>query len=407
MNTAEITRLLSFATIMIGASSLQTTAYSQVMPAGSDISRLKINRPAECRPEVSLCGYPGDEVTSPFYYPGCTASSCGTQTWYAKNLPAGSSSPKFNPATTSGTTRTTFTTKLSMTVVPKDYYVSIGANCSGKTICTPGTFTFQVLYFEKQIPEIMRAKNWVKPAALMERWLDATSFKIAEGDYTKKLSSQASIDTTTITMAWLLDTSVDPRQLTKKGYDSLVTPSSSRYFLSTNAKLVLQKRIIALLPANQTSAQFGNFAAKGKALHEQHTQSAVVQSFSTFSNLDQLVAAMGNFQLSAIPKGAAQKTATGDVTVTITDVGIYAIDSYDFNGSQPLGCWKAPNSVSIGLLGCGAAYSASNASFEKYRVGTKKGGDFIIMSDVKKDNLKKAITCRFKLSAPSTPMTCA
>ena len=78
--------------------------------------------------------------------------------------------------------------------------------------------------------------------------------------------------------------------------------------------------------------------------------------------------------------------------VYINEVGVYAMDSYDFNDdpvswrptswvSQPLGYWN-PKTGYVGRRPGKGDY-VSNKTFQEYRGKTGRGGDFMIYSDVK------------------------
>jgi hypothetical protein len=67
--------------------------------------------------------------------------------------------------------------------------------------------------------------------------------------------------------------------------------------------------------------------------------------------------------------------------VTITDVGVYLRDSYDFNGDQHLGFWDdSDNSVST--LNFLSGTRVTNEDFRVWRNANGRGGDFLIYSDV-------------------------
>lgn len=73
---------------------------------------------------------------------------------------------------------------------------------------------------------------------------------------------------------------------------------------------------------------------------------------------------------------------TGGTThrVHITQLGVYIRDSYDFNDDQPLGNW-GPDEVR--MMPSPRLAMVENASFRRWRREYKRGGDFIIFSDVR------------------------
>lgn len=127
---------------------------------------------------------------------------------------------------------------------------------------------------------------------------------------------------------------------------------------------------------------------------------------------DDYFLAVGNFDWRFLPMGSAELLPAQDGTpdrlrVTFTEVGIYAYDTYDFNGNQPLGYWDVDAEVlqltpgpaalwSHGILSApkdvdsDPAYKKNmglvrigNSSFRCYRDKTKMGRDFLLYSDVK------------------------
>ncbi len=67
--------------------------------------------------------------------------------------------------------------------------------------------------------------------------------------------------------------------------------------------------------------------------------------------------------------------------VTISEVGVYIRDSYDFNGSQFLGFWDDKDN-SVSMINPLSGTSVSNDDFHSWRVKTGKGGDFLVFSDL-------------------------
>jgi len=77
--------------------------------------------------------------------------------------------------------------------------------------------------------------------------------------------------------------------------------------------------------------------------------------------------------------------------VTVTEVGVYVRDSFDFNGDQDLGYWDdEDDSVSSWIMFSGV--HVTNADFRKWRANNKKGGDFLVYSDVRRTVLKTPST---------------
>lgn len=71
----------------------------------------------------------------------------------------------------------------------------------------------------------------------------------------------------------------------------------------------------------------------------------------------------------------------GEYEVVVEEVGVCAVDSYDFNGWQYLGHWAPPDDVSFaGVRG----ETLHNEDFRAWRQKYKRGGDFEILTPLKR-----------------------
>jgi hypothetical protein len=110
--------------------------------------------------------------------------------------------------------------------------------------------------------------------------------------------------------------------------------------------------------------------------------------------LDDLYGALGDFNFHFLVNGwverLAEKKGQAHYEVTITKVGVYIKDSYDFNDdpnsllSQPLGFWGC-NPLYIGTRPGLNRYYVNNADFREWRKkdGRGFGGDFMVFSEIK------------------------
>lgn len=359
--------------------------------------------PKECQ-GFSLCGYPGDEVKAKFQYPACSTSDCGLETWMASNLPESVKDYKFNPATTNGSSVTELTTNLSYNKsIPGNYVYKIIADCSGTVTCLSAGFGYKILYFEQAIPEIMHNLGWSVSERFMNRWLSAKAFIISSGTYTEKLKdfeNRGGGSIENISMDWLLNFSSTNSKY-KILLDKLMRGAQLTYIFPTKSYVNLAEKISSLIQG-KSSIDYGDFTKIGSALHDQSIDYVTVSNPSVSNpRLNDLLGSFGNFQLSAIPHVKAVN-ASGIVTFTIDKFGIYAIDSYDFlEKDQILGCWARPNTVFYQFIyRCYEhGYNASNETFRTFQDKTLKGGDFIVMSNVKEETV--TINCSFPLSNTS------
>jgi len=120
-------------------------------------------------------------------------------------------------------------------------------------------------------------------------------------------------------------------------------------------------------------------------------------SSSIFGEVDDMFAALGNFDFrvsvpgSVSPRGSSPTTAPGPAgagrspaasghDVFIERVGIYVMDSYDFNNEQPLGFWNKTGFSRFPTL---THEPITNYDFRNWRSQNAHGGDFIVFSDMK------------------------
>jgi hypothetical protein len=201
----------------------------------------------------------------------------------------------------------------------------------------------------RDIPGIMTANGWTNGAALMNRWFNAPA-AVAPG-------SVQLADTKTITMNWVLGF---PRA--KTVYDDLI-----------NNKLT-DKAAIAVIKKKygKTVGNFGDFTLPVPILQKDNIQHEQVD---IPSKVDDMFCALGHFSIYVMVKGVATNDA-----INITDIGLCVMDSYDFNGFQPLGFWN--NLTNYGGFDPLDGTYVSNASFRAYRKKSGMGGDYLVYSDL-------------------------
>jgi hypothetical protein len=240
-----------------------------------------------------------------------------------------------------------------------DVMASNPAHLTGPYTLTVRNYT----HFITRIPDIMGNLGWDRAQKLQQKWFAAPARTAGPG-------VAVPIDTNTVKMDWVLG-----YDRAKSAYDELLN-----VYANDAAKAVLKRQLESMFArTTATTIAFGNFTKNGSALHQQHVNHREVASGYAYA-LDELTGALGNFSFYVIPKGTATKTSNG-ISVTITEVGVYLRDSFDFNGDQNLGHWKTPDGVRATPW---VGYTAvNNASYRDYRTATGRGGDFTVYSDVK------------------------
>src|SRR5207244_11542544 len=103
-----------------------------------------------------------------------------------------------------------------------------------------------------------------------------------------------------------------------------------------------------------------SFALPVSALHPKYYITYMTVG-SVFDPLDDLFAALGKFTFRVTVGGRVSGK-----NVTITDVGVYLSDSYDFDGFQFLGCWNVcTNAVETGPV-CSGSTAVTNEDFREW-----------------------------------------
>ena len=247
----------------------------------------------------------------------------------------------------------------------------------------------QVLYtgfFLEKIPGIMNnlGNGWDLPAKFLNEWFNIAPMQIksdASGnglDWTLPRRNPVSTD-------WLIDpqNAVNSRIIDK--YNQLIDPT---YFNNQAARQVLKAKLIKKYNAhpNATSWNLSTPWATGQdyqVYHEQQTQKieAQVGGIEAFNPLDAVTGAFGGFWFYLVPIGTAKILDQYNFKVVITALEIHVVDSFDFNGYQPLGYWAEPNYVSMNPFSNGMY--VQNYSFRMYRWYKARGGDYVVFTTPK------------------------
>ena len=214
------------------------------------------------------------------------------------------------------------------------------------------------------IPAIMRSKGWANGARLQDIWFSRPS-AIAP--------AYGAADTATIKMdSWVLK--FDRARIV---YEKLI---ADRFWANPAAQeqltLVLQRKSLL----TRTAMTFGSLTDTADAQDADAINYRVV-GFS-LGDLDDMSAALGNFVFKVVAYGEVRPGSSGDYQVTISQVGVYVRDSFDFNGDQFLGFWDDSDNA-VSMFNPLSGSSVSNATYRDYRAGTGRGGDFLVFSDVK------------------------
>jgi hypothetical protein len=248
------------------------------------------------------------------------------------------------------------------------------------------------------IPRIMRAQGWTRGEALLSKWFSRAATRCPH--YT-------AADTTTITMDWVLSYP-GPQAL----YNEIL---SERIWASDKGRPVLAQRLRAwgkLTGFAQTfdqttkppsvlegeyvqyrpygggysgySGLYGSSGYSSSAYRPSGASGAAGNLYSGIvaSGLNDLIAALGAFTFRVVVAGSVTPTLPGGYEVTVTKVGVFVRDSFDFEGFQFLGYWDDSNNT-VSAANPFAGTAVFNSSFREYRDTNRMGGDFMVFSDLK------------------------
>lgn len=232
-------------------------------------------------------------------------------------------------------------------------------------------------FFVEKIPAIASAiaPNWQPAAALMQHWFG--------GDLRAKNQNVTSFDFDLPTMrlsgldySWVRNTTNSTRQAVHDAHNEILST-----FLNQAARQVLKTKLETKFAANPgamtlpLSFQWVN----GNSInyHKQQIQRKLGQGPYT-TTFDATTATLGSFYIYAVPFGTATKTASSFM-INVNSVSLHVLDSFDFNGFQPLGCWAEPAGVSWYAAPWSSFDCIFNSDFRYYRRMKARGGDFNIM----------------------------
>jgi hypothetical protein len=226
-----------------------------------------------------------------------------------------------------------------------------------------------------KIPQVMRSNQWMIGAQLLEKWFNDP----ANADPFTGIH-----DTTTVTMdKWLL---TFPR--VQQIYEEML---SQRIWMTDKAKAVIVAMLTQQGKLGLREETFGDFTKPLPLLDKGYIQYQKVGD-TLWDPVDDLFAALGRFTLRMVIKGIVKPFRSRHI-ITIQELGIYARDSYDFNGCQHLGYWNVEQNYGGKNLFRG--YPVMNFDFREWRANCGQGGDYLVFSDLKIIPLNKSETSEF------------
>ena len=227
---------------------------------------------------------------------------------------------------------------------------------------------------------VMRHFGWFNAARLQEKWLLGPP-RVVGKDFQIKTHQdvlKAPKDTTTIKMdRWVL---TFPKAKAK--YDELVVQKACMN-KPARIKITDMLRRQGKLRGKQRKS-FGNLGAPVPNQDKNYVQQRSVSIlFSEMRKPNDMAAALGRFNLRCVVAGeVVPHPRKPEHMVVIKKLGVYVRDSFDFNGFQPLGDWRANPPYASGIPASGTV-SLYNSTYREWRIANNEGSDFLVFSNLK------------------------
>jgi hypothetical protein len=222
----------------------------------------------------------------------------------------------------------------------------------------------------------MRAQGWHVGAKLMDNWFERPASR----------NAAAAQDYTAVTMDFILGFEEG-----RRAYDDLTTRSyRSAPTLDRLCRQLKNRNLLSNAPT-----VFDDFSMRPHEIKAAGYQIDKVEVGGFLAGLNDLGAALGEFELFLVVAGDVEPLDNGVYRVTIRRTGVFAEDSYDFEGMGPFGfkyfpfgSWNAETNE----VNSGVDCIAFDAKFNAWReatiaAGEGKGGDIMIYTEIRAGTL--------------------
>jgi len=172
------------------------------------------------------------------------------------------------------------------------------------------------------------------------------------------------------------------KKMVGKGYANIPsTVGQKTNFGTFNVEPILEEL------RNHKEVEGGKAKEKFPTFDYFHFQDQVYEE-STFSDLDDFYGSIANCNFRFVAKGYLEKQKDNSILATITQIGIYLRDGFDYVGNQQLGYWslkekKVSRNPFSNPFTKDTYRLIDNKSYRDYRKDSGMGGDFYRYSDIK------------------------
>lgn len=247
-----------------------------------------------------------------------------------------------------------------------------------------------------RLPGAMRKMGWDTAAALMQRWFDSPAWTMPEvwkDDETRpdpRSLTAATCDDQIVKMEWAMRFP-SCRKAVEIAEGRIATPKAVK---------LLQERlkVAGWVPGSTCDLGFYNMSALQMDAVSQVNIAVFGDELDTLDDMYGAIG-VGTLKVGVVGNAYSEIDPLTDKThhyFKISYLGFYIRDNYDFNGPQYLGTWtedrvlsKSETIFSLTLagqtiinVGNEPFAAVSNSDFRDYRTRHRRGGDFVIYSDV-------------------------
>lgn len=326
-----------------------------------------------------------------------------------------------------------------MTAIETGNLKLIGKSRTSPTEMKQGKVCYADVFKLTDLPDIMEKAAWKRGATLMRKWLSSDAYAMSDeekrGLTDARLYPAALTDCSTLTMEWLLSF---PRA--KKEYDLIFGKkawirSTPPLYESEPARRELVKKLVRSGKFSNRPEAFGDFKDAVTAINElsqfqikkvgerdfkvqSYGAAAMNELFFSDPDLDDLWVACADFLFKIAGEGVVIPGDTASpqeqqsyrfhskwYEVVVNNIGVFARDTYDFNGTQYLGHWRKTKQPFVRLYALGESRGTcpddylivNNQKFTAHREETGKGGDLMVFSDIRTTKLRTPY--RFRLTS--------
>lgn len=242
----------------------------------------------------------------------------------------------------------------------------------------------------RDIPDLMRKKGWEFAPQLMDYWFAGSgknygvtfenvmelSYKVSDKVHNWENRALNNNLISKATEKFL----IKELKNTYNGNGGMIIPSGGTFdHITCEASFDKDK-------CGEKSLAGGSWDTGGNEAKSMHW--IIDKKIEDYDVDDEYTAAYGKVALRVVAAGKVDVSDDGIAKIQLSKIGIYARDSYDFVGSQNLGCWvRIEPYVYPICLGFIEEFSARNATFRDYNTSIGRDenhGDFRIFSDPSK-----------------------